>query len=64
MADQNQRSTTLRRYQAELKKVADEAQAAFTKAEDALFVMQDREARRSTRSTADQQKLDALRNRM
>lgn len=64
MPPNKQRSTTLRRHQAEVQKVADEAQAAYLAAEDALTALEDREARRSARSSTGQARLDALRNRM
>lgn len=60
---QNQRSTVLSRYRAELKKVAGEAQAALTKAEDTLSGVEDREARRSGRTSQSQAVLDAIRMR-
>lgn len=64
MPPNKQRSTTLRRHRAEVKKVADEAQAAYLAAEDALTALEDREARRSARTGTGQARLDSLRNRM
>jgi hypothetical protein len=58
-----QRSTTLRRHRAELKKVTDEAQAAFLAAEDVLAGLEDREARRAARTSTGQERLNTLRNR-
>lgn len=63
MADQNHRSTTLRRYRAELKRVSDEAQAALMKAEDSLTAIEDRETRRAGRTNESQATLDAIRLR-
>lgn len=63
MPPNKQRSTTLRRHRAEVQKVADEAQAAFLAAEDALAALEDREARRATRSSSGATNFNALRNR-
>lgn len=57
------RSQTLKRYQGEVTKVSGEAQQAFLTAEDALAALEDREARRSARTSRGQQNLDRLRNR-
>jgi hypothetical protein len=59
----NQRSQTLRRHQAELAKVGDEAQRAMLAAEDALSALEDREHRRAGRTTQGQRNLENLRNR-
>lgn len=64
MPPNKQRSKTLRSHRAELQKVADEAQAAFIAAEDALAGLEDREVRRSVRHATGQATLDALRNRV
>jgi hypothetical protein len=57
------RSQTLRRHQAELAKLGDEAQKAMLAAEDALSAVEDREQRRSARTTQGQRNLETLRNR-
>jgi hypothetical protein len=63
MPPNKQRSTTLRKHRAELRKVEDEAQAAYIAAEDALTALEDRESRRAARTSTGQERINALRNR-